>query len=378
MRSRGDLRVSVRTHCHLLRAGTKLPRPNKPHIVKLLLEDLGGGDDAGVMVADEPLILEEADVELAAQLILGSRGNTLPVVYLSANRRGFPEVDAKRVSQWLGGMAHVVVEPSTYFSFALARRIPGLNPYNGAIGVCWPRGEGSQVRLLALRYDSTDELAADVTEHVRNALTYVQHNRDCSWNAINQMVSQKRISELRNAGSDSLEDWMAAFEGESKAKEEQIAEMRMEAERLKSEIRRLQSAAALGGSSVLSAGKEKPLYPGELQDAVAYALRASRSHLTPDGRVSHVVDDLIDANASTGTPEEISEGVKAALGSGGKLGATQKGQLRDLGFALDEGGGHIKATFGDDERYMFVLPKTPSDHRSGKNSASDILKKLFK
>ena len=50
---------------------------------------------------------------------------------------------------------------------------------------------------------------------------------------------------------------------------------------------------------------------------------------------------------------------------------TTKGQLKELGFTIEEDGPHYKIIFKD-PRYMFTVAKTPSDHRGAKNLASKI------
>ncbi len=144
----GGTVVSVRLHCNLLRPGLQFPVPKKPFVVRRLLKDLGGGDDSWLVVQDQPHRLAEADVDDAASLVNGTSLVRLPVVYVSAGRGWQPFVDADELAAWLGGMAHVVVEPSRYFSFALARNTRRANAYGGAVSIYWPRAAAAQVRYL--------------------------------------------------------------------------------------------------------------------------------------------------------------------------------------------------------------------------------------
>jgi hypothetical protein len=57
--------------------------------------------------------------------------------------------------------------------------------------------------------------------------------------------------------------------------------------------------------------------------------------------------------------------------------AKTRSALAKLGFDISEDGKHYKAVFQGDGRYTFSISKTSSDHRAGKNTASDINKKLF-
>ena len=117
----GRTTVSVRVSCNLRSPGLQLPQPKKPYVVGQILEELGGGNDGGLTVRAEPHVLAEVDVDVAAKLMGGASETRLPVVYVSVGRLGRRSVDSVQLARWLGGMAHVVVEPSRYFSFALAR-----------------------------------------------------------------------------------------------------------------------------------------------------------------------------------------------------------------------------------------------------------------
>jgi hypothetical protein len=52
-------------------------------------------------------------------------------------------------------------------------------------------------------------------------------------------------------------------------------------------------------------------------------------------------------------------------------------ELYDLGFKITEDGKHYKLTYRGDPRYTVILGKTPSDNRSGSNTAAKINKKVF-
>src|SRR5690606_6863648 len=103
------------------------------------LTTFGGGSDSWLTVDDAPTRLGEVQVDEAVAIIDGRTPVALPVVYVSALSTHLPYIDPIELAEWLAGMAHVVVEPSRHFSFALARHVARRNPYGGAIGVFWPR-----------------------------------------------------------------------------------------------------------------------------------------------------------------------------------------------------------------------------------------------
>jgi hypothetical protein len=369
--------VAVRVNCELLRPGRRLPPPKKPYIVRLLIKELGGGEDSGLPVQDRAHQLAEADVADAVRIIDGSGQFKLPIVYVSATRTGTPAVNADELATWLSGTAHVVVEPSRHFSFALARQVSNANPYFGGIGVFWPGSGGAQTRFLPARFDSPHQLQQTIVSRVCEALSEMRPNPDLTWNSLLEAVARGRLDALHSAGSRQVEDYVAAFDAEQKAKSQRLLDSEREIGRLRSEITRLE-AATDRATSMLAKGREIDLYPGEIHDAILFALSQNRGHLADGSRRRHIIDDLIAANEPTGTAEDISEDLKRILSGTPSLGSSEKRALRDLGFDLTESGKHIQAVYRGDARYAFVISKTGSDHRGGKNLAAVIARTLFK
>jgi len=117
--------VAVNVTCDVLEPGATPPAPKKPYIIKQLFAELGGGSDGGIAVRDTAHHLRETEVDHAVTLLTGQAANRLPVVYVSCDFTGYPEVDVDHLARLLGGMAHVVVEPSRSFSVHLGRRVGG-------------------------------------------------------------------------------------------------------------------------------------------------------------------------------------------------------------------------------------------------------------
>ena len=57
--------------------------------------------------------------------------------------------------------------------------------------------------------------------------------------------------------------------------------------------------------------------------------------------------------------------------------AKTKKLITDLGFELTDEGKHIKGTYFGDDRYQIVFSKTPSESRTGKNTAQEIIRKIL-
>lgn len=376
----GDgLRVSVRIQCNLLAAGLELPDPKKPYIIRQIIERLGGGRDGGLPIGDEPIHLAEDEVDRAANYIVGKTENDLPVVYVSAGWDGVPAVDPAELSEWLSGMAHVLVEPSRSFSISLAGKVNRANAYGGAVGVYWPRGVAPHDRFLKRDYGSPHEMQQAIASEVRSALTQIQPTSGCTWSHLLDMASRARIEKLREeTDSEDVEEYAKVFDAQIEAKNEKIEELESERYRLRSKLQALD--AARGGATqggLLEPGEEQEYYPGELKDAVLQALEIARKGLHDDSRRQHLVDDLLEANTTTGYEDEFTQQLKGSLSTMSDFGGDERRALRDLGFTLEEDRRHVRALFQGDERYAVTIPKTASDHRTGKNLVSSVRNLLF-
>lgn len=375
--ARSSVSVGIRLDCNLLAVGATLPVPRKPYIVKLLLGAFGGGPDSWLTVDDEPVVLAEAAVEDAAAVIKGTTEVRLPVVYVSALPNHRPYVDPQELAEWLAGMAHVVVEPSRHFSFAVARHVNRQNPYAGAVAILWPRAAERQSRMVPHDFESADDLAVECAARVRSALASVRPTTTLTWAYTQELIARRRIEALRAAGSSAVDEYAAAFDAELKGKEARLQDADREIGRLQSEIRRLEAAAG-AGDGLRASMNEPEYYPGEIQDAIIYNLSLATANLEKNGRRWHIIQDLLATTKATGIEEEFSDTIKRCFASTGDLTTDARRALEDLGFVLREDGRHFKVLYQNDGRYTFTISRSSSDHRAGKNLASQILRTLFK
>lgn len=174
-----------------------------------------------------------------------------------------------------------------------------------------------------------------------------------------------------------MADYVEAFDSELQAKDKRLAESEVEISRLNAEIRRLSAGAGSSTTGFLALGKEHDLYPQEIRDQVVAVLQSSLRTLKEGSRKQDVLFDVLEANPPGGAAIALDSEVKSLLRTYRSMDARLRSQFIDLGFAITEDGKHYKLTFRGDPRYMFTLPKTSSDHRAGKNVASDITSTLF-
>jgi hypothetical protein len=367
--------VSIQLHCFTDLPNVAFPSPNKPYIVKQLLEELGGGLDGGFQVDSKPLYLEEGQVEAAARIIRGDTSNQLPVIYASATWEGRYPLNLEALARKVSAMAHVVVEPSRYFSFSLARKVDEANAYDGAISIYWPQGSSRQTRFLP-RYYKESELFTEIIETLRLGVSAKRLDARCTWEVLRELVSRSNLAALQHQGAVELDKFAEEFDAENKAIREQLRQANLEIERLRAEVKK--DTRNESNSPILIRGSETPLYQGEIQDIVVQALTMVRNQLFEGGRCQHVIDDLLEKNSVSETRRKLEEELRSTLSKSDGIGRREKRELEALGFELFDDGKHNKLVFANDTRYTFVSAKTVSDHRGTKNFLSDITKKLFK
>ncbi len=120
--------LRVRGQCLAADSLPFLPVPNKPFFIKAILQEGWARADGLLDVDERPHALPDNDdgLELAQAIIRGQASNRLPIVYVSVTDEDSPAIDSRnleRLAFALGGVAHVVVEPSRSFSFDLANRL---------------------------------------------------------------------------------------------------------------------------------------------------------------------------------------------------------------------------------------------------------------
>lgn len=87
--------------------------------------------------------------------------------------------------------------------------------------------------------------------------------------------------------------------------------------------------------------------------------------------------DIISNNNCQNILVERAEELKVLLKGYKNVSGSMKRTLQDIGFTITEDGKHYKLTYFGDGRYMATLGKTPSDGRSGLNTATTIIKNML-
>lgn len=369
--------LSLQVLCEALDTAVRLPPPKKPYFIRQALAELGGGADGEIPITDRPFHLSPGEEAVAAALILGTARNTLPIVYVSAGYRDGHLVNPEELTKYVSGMAHVVVEPSRVFSYKVKLLTKSRNVYGGTVGVYWPNSEARRTYFRDDTTPSTRGLELEIAKDIRVALSNRRQRTNCTWSHLKETVAKLRFDNLKAAGSTELQAYVDAFDAEIAAKQTRVDDAHQEIARLTAEVHRLSSLEHSAEGGFIRQGEEQDLYEHEIRDIVIDALEAASRATRAGSRRQHVLLDLLKANAASGTRQRNEEEIKSLLKTYRDMDARTRNSLARLGFDLSEDGKHYKAVFQGDGRYTFTLPKTSSDHRAGKNMASDINNTLF-
>lgn len=369
--------LSLQVLCEALNTAVRLPPPKKPYFIRQALAKLGGGADGEIPITDQAFRLSPGEEGVAAALILGTARNTLPIVYVSAGYKDGHLVNPDRLAKYVSGMAHVVVEPSRAFSFEVKLRTKSRNVYGGTVGVYWPN---SEARRAYFRDDSTPNARAlelEVAKDIRVALSNRRQRTNCTWAYLKETLAKRRLDHLKAEGSTELQAYVDAFDAEIAAMRARVVDAEQEIARLTAEVRRLSALEHSAEGGLIRQGEEQDLYEHEIRDIVIDALDNASRAARAGSRRHHVLLDLLKANTPSGARQKLEKEIKSLFKTYREMDARTRNALVRMGFDLSEDGKHYKAVFQGDGRYTFTLPKTSSDHRAGKNMASDINNSLF-
>jgi hypothetical protein len=369
--------ISVQVACEAFGTATRLPIPRKPYFIRQALTELGGGMDGSIPVADKPFMLDENDCEIAAALILGNAGNRLPIVYISAEYDGSHILNPSKLSAFVSGIAHVIVEPSRSFSLKLKQLVESRNVYGGSIGIYWPECSARKAYYI----DSLNKSPAIIQKKLLNDLRMALVNRrqmaNCNWLHLKEMISRCRYETLKREGSTELDKYLDAFESDIAAKDNRILEAEQEILRLNAELKKNNSTQQSSSGYLLIRGIEQDFYRDEVKDTIISAIKKAARDSLDNSRRKHILADILNHNAASGDRSALREKIKNMFKQYIDMSSETRKDLEKIGFNITEDGKHYKAVYHGDGRYTFSLAKTGSDHRGGKNTASDICKALF-
>lgn len=370
----GETWVSIRTDRAGFNPQIKLREARKPQIIKLLLKHLGGGLDGELWVGDTPHFLKADDQNMAVRLLNGDSETRIPVVYLSRSFRDEPTCDPHALARHLGGLAHVVVEPSREFSRAIQPFTNSRNAYGGAVGIYLPTGQRS---LILADHEDEWSVRKSASEVVRAALLTSLPLPGFSWADLEAERSRQKIEALKGAGSTDLEAYVREFDAENQALRDQNSSLASDLQKLKVQIQTLNATNPKSGQPIKRPIAVQDYFPGESEHFLRDAVRSQIDHVVEGSRRRAVLAEFFDRMSDSTELERRKKLLKDTLSTSDDLDAKAQKVLQELGFSVSSDGKHHKLVYNGDARLTFTMAKTSSDHRAGKNLAAEILRKIF-
>lgn len=401
-----------------------------PYFITLLIERGYLKKDGILPVVHRPVILEDEDLEMLADVICGRMRCRLPVVYVSKTYYDEDPVNVRALASRLKGVAHVLVQKGNRQNSRLKELCSQKNEYYGAIGIYYPNQALEHRRYMArssaLRGTSDENASYPkgagsdpllLEKVVRSVIQYSNAQMIdtlYTWQGVNNALLRDRLASQREERLAAEEAQRAAEreavklldtrdEEESRIRKQAMEEARCEADRIlevfEEDMQRFQKQIEeltranealqyenqglkakldrVDSEPVLFMGNETEFYPGEIKDFVLNALSDALSRMQPKSRRADIVQDIIQNNDYQKQNDKLEEEIKRLLKNYNGMSGRLKQAFEDLGFTVTEDGKHCKIAYYGDGRYLAVFAKTPGDGRSGKNNASDLLKKIL-
>lgn len=373
--------VRFRTQCLAKRPGAFLETPKKPYLVKALLKKHWGGVDGEIEVCDTPFWLEDDndDLVLAKLILEGKATRWLPVIYVSATGNDewlLTQDEIIKLAYDLGGVAHVVVEPSRDFSTRLKDASDGRNVYNGALGIAMPHHGFIRRFFLGRQFEEV----TDIIEGIRDTATRLRGfmpSVGWDWADLQEHALRQNRTALRGAISQG--DAEQLFDDFTKQLSDLQAENHRLTEQLNSQAVSDITKEEDDPGILRSVGKE--IYPGEVTDRIRLAAQTALSVVEANGidnrtiavwkrivervRRSPALDELLaDLGRATKDPKRMADELTSLLQ---RHGYRSKSENRHIRLEPNEGYEGLK---------NITIPKTPSDARGLTNLRKQIERTL--
>lgn len=347
---------------------SSFPKSHKPNFIKVLMEKKMGEKNSFFEVVDSPLVCNDDSVNYCADFMNGNVNSTLPMVYISMDYDKY-NVDYVRLSQWLSGMAYVVIEANKDISFKLKELTNSKNAHNGYIGIYYPGVDNYQLYSIAdFRFGKVE---AEISIIIQQSLIYQLPSSEYNWLQIQSLKSKEKLLKSTEASSQELNEFMLLSEQTENDLKEKIQILQKNNDALTAQLEALK-AKHNNGIIRLQSGLYD-FYTDEQYDFVLSVLNEVKGRIgdaDTHNRRYEILDSIIENNTSTGEGKRISEELRKIFKPGFTWNASTKGKIKSLGFTISENG-HNKIVFHDN-KYMYTVASTPSEGRGILNLLSEI------
>lgn len=359
-----------------------------------------GGDDAGLMVDNQPIVLHRNDTKLFIDLFTAKSKHMLPVVYVPVLSDDDAKVfDVNALAKELFGTAHVVTVRSVYMLKTLTDKLPvKFRNVPTHLSMILPNHD---IKFFDDNLDSIETISDWVHELVCNTVVpsdfQFEHIR-CKFLKNCLSEEQRKVADMISVKEDaekSDDDLASLYEDEIKEKDDKIVDLTAMLEDAHQQIFTLKhksdallsnlnksKANSNGLNGVDMLVSESALYEHEIEDVILRVLEKEYNAMTGDGnlmqsRKYHVLSSILEHNTMSDFPSNI-QSVFDKVAQDGTLDSDGVRALERLDFEVTKAGsGHFKVRYHGDNRYQISISTSPSDNRAGENLISIYMNQLF-
>ncbi|WP_203292176.1 hypothetical protein [Maricaulis parjimensis] len=369
--------VRFRTQCLALEPDARLERPRKPYLIKAMLKNGWGAADGELAISDSPVFLpdDEGGLATAKAVTLGRATHWLPVLYVSAVADGAWLLSSQEIDKLaydLGGLAHVVVEPSRSFSFQLRDACEASNAYGGTIALSVPNLGIVRRFYLGWQIQDGSGLAA-VAKAAASDLRGKMPASGWDWTELQeQALRAQRLRDKSRLTSDESEQLFL----------EEIANLQDRIGDLERQVMSFPSTGVGADDEQFSMDNLVRLlgpevYSGEISDRLRLAAKVSLSvsdQVGLDQRSKVVFGSLLDKLKVSPALAELNQDLIRATKDPKKVAKQIASVLSRHGYFEKSDNKHIRLEARGDFIGLesITLPKTPSEGRGLKNLRSQI------
>lgn len=360
-----------------------------PYYIKWLIDNNYVKADKGLAISGSPVLINDDNLNLLADLIKGNTRYKLPAVYVSKTIFNTDPLEVIQLAESLKGAAHVLVQEDRASNAKCRLMCENNNEFNGAVGIYYPNPAVLKKRYLYKSYSGSDKVLLNkVIKDVIAYLNFQNIEKLYTWHGVNNALLhdnlnsqiEKRIEaeKARQSAENEKDMVYDSFDDEIKKLRCQVEELSKNNDILKYENQGLRDKIS-GYSTlpVLYFGSEEGLFTDEVKDIILSSLEEILKRTPEKTRRWDVLNDIISSNDFKHINEEKQKIVKRLFRGYEYVSVMMRQELASIGFELKEEGKHYKILYYGDERYWTAISKTPSDGRSGKNIAQTIIKTML-
>lgn len=278
----------------------------------------------------------------------------------------------------LGGIAHIIVEPSKGFAIAAGEAGQQENIQEAELRVVVPRGGVIRRFSLGRQFGET----VDLINGVRTAVIQLRGSMPSvgwDWTELQEYALRKQRASLRE--SLSKDDANQLFDDFTR----QVNDLQEENHRLKEQLntRLVGQIKEEGGEStgefLSKVGKE--IYPGEIVDRIRFAVQVGLSVAEPNGidlRTIAVWRSILDKIPRSSALGDLRSSLDRATKDPKRLADEIKNLLQRHGYRNKSDNKHVRLEpeVGYDGLQSITVSKTPSEQRGLKNQRTQIERTL--